>query len=157
MRRDDRTYRIQSHNDEFRTGVSPEGTQILLVPTSSSRVSCLRFDAAGLLVAAEELQSDSISDTGSNIRIARGALRLEAAAKGIEVKMFSVPEAGVGIRIRPEAFDDFLRDPIIGEPNPHYRERTLRQIREWDAENRFVLTTSGKDYWMNADGSAFAT
>jgi len=86
MRPDDRTYRIQSHNDEFRTGVSSDGTQILLVPTSSSGVTCLRFDAAGLLVAAEELQSDSISDTGSNIRIAQGALRLEAAAKGIEVK-----------------------------------------------------------------------
>lgn len=71
--------------------------------------------------------------------------------------MFAVPDVGIGIRMRPEAFDDFLRDPVAAEPNVRYRERTLLQVREWDAEGRFVLTTWGKDYWMNADGSVFAT
>ena len=150
------TYRIQSHGQEFVTGLLSDRGQVLLVPTSESRIAQLLFDSEGFLISAEERIGD-LNDEHVVFGPMLGGSEPAMRPGAILVLEFSVPKYGIGIRRHPESFDDFLAAPEATEPDERYRERTYRQIREWNEESRFVLTTWGKEYWMNADGSVFAT
>jgi hypothetical protein len=152
-----RRYKIQSHGEDFQTGLLQDGTQILLVPTSAAQVACVQFDKAGSLVSSKELDKGSITRTQDAIVVADKLAQFAAKRAPIDVITFNVPAIGVGIRPRPDSFDEFLRDPVAAEPDCRYREKTSQQVSEWDENDRFVLVTWGKEYWMNGDGSVFAT
>jgi hypothetical protein len=150
------TYRIQTHDPEFLTGLLSDGHQVLTVPISDSSFVRILFDASGFLVSAEEQSGDMKYQL--DVAPIPGALTdLMMSSAPIEVHSFTIPRYGIAIKPHPEIFDEFLADPEVAEPDKRYRERTRQQIREWNRENRFVLMTWGKQYWMNADGSVFAT
>ena len=151
-----RRYRIKSHDNEFLSGVMSDGTQILLVPTSATRVAYIQFESAGNMISSEEFEG-AINVTVDTIIVTHGRSRFEARKTTIAVATFCVAAVGLGIRPRPDSFEEFLRDPVATEPDIRYRERTAKQVREWDENNRFVLDTWGKEYWMDGDGSVFAT
>jgi hypothetical protein len=150
-------YRIQSHVPEFATGVLADGTQVLLVQSSDSLIVRLLFSPAGYLLSAKELVANLQVMTGAHSSMTRDCDDLRMRPESIAVVAFCVPAFGIGIRSRPDIFEEFLKDPKGREPNERYRAETYQQIQEWNAEHRFVLRTWGKDYWMAADGSVFAT
>jgi hypothetical protein len=148
-------YHIQTHGNEFVAGVQPDGVQVLLVPTTPAHMAKVLFDSAGSLIVAEE-QTGTLEKSGYGATLAVPSAR-EIRIGTITVASFLLPSFGIGIRQKPDEFDRFLLDPLAYEPDHRYRERTYSQIQEWIAQDRFVLTTWGKEYWMNADGSVFAT
>jgi hypothetical protein len=150
-----RTYRIRSHFPEFVTGLLTDGLQVLLVPTTASRKAQLLFDSLGVLLDSKEDVGDVHQQ--ENVVLTQQGIEASMRTGTIAVLRFSHPTLGIGIRKQPEWFDEFLADPKASEPDERYREQTHRQIREWEEEGRFVLTTWGKEYWMNSDGSVFAT
>ena len=150
-------YRIQGHESEFYTVLLSDGGQVLLVPVSGILFAKLSFDCAGHLSSVNEEEVIVEATGGVPVSILSGGIAVAARFGAITVLGFAVQSYGIGIRRRPEELDEFLADPVASEPDEHFRQRMLRKIHDWDDQGRFVLMTPGKDYWMNADGSVFAT
>jgi len=72
----------------------------------------------------------------------------------IRVKMFFLPEQGIGIEDLPNHFREFLEDPSNFDKEE--REYYPGLINEWKKEESFVLWWA-KDYYMNKEGEIEST
>lgn len=140
-------YRIQSHEEEILCGHLADGRQVLIFgggPTSD----VFLFDRDGLKVSDEVVPLPG--------EMAGATLGAGFEAGTIHVQNFEYAERGLAIRDLPQGFEEFLKDPTKYEPDPVWREKTQKNVLEWQRAGNYVLTF-GKEYWMCGDGSVHST
>jgi len=154
---DQATYRIKGHSPEFDTGTVSDGCQALLIQITENTTAFVQFEKSGALMSFQEIDNSRVQRTNDAILVIGDGQSIRVVPNPIEVLEFHIEKLGIEILAQPESFDEFMANPEKVEPEARYRERTYQQVTEWKTEGRFILATWGKDYWMDRDGSVFAT
>ncbi len=147
-----RLHRIAPHATDYLTGISTDGRRVLMGALAPDFIVVL-FDASGrfLQLREERLQADTAAKAGE-----RFAREFGLAEAPIDILPFQIAAGDVGVAALPEYFAEFLRDPEGTEPLGEIRRRMHDEVEQWLRAERCVLRW-GKEYWLNADGSVYAT
>ena len=170
--RERETYRI--HDPEggyFYTGRGGDGKQILMGLLCPNVVSLI-FEETGKFLKMEmrpcrtppHLNSKAgIYDTydpafvaGLNEQMAQWREELRFTPGPIVVQSFFICSEGIGIKDRPEFYEEFLTEPESVEEDVEDREIRMREIQEWEDQGDFVFRW-GNDYWLDASGDVWSS
>ena len=140
----DRRYPIQSAVPYWLAGSTRDGRQALVFLPDEGAFRALLFDRGGQFLAVDAPKHGP-EEWQRAVGFKEGPIHVRAFREG-----------DVLIKDLPTTYSDFLQDPEEVPRSAREKTSVRADIREWTERGRFVLVW-GSEFWMEGDGTVFAT
>lgn len=139
-----RLYPIRSTKPYWLAGPTRDGRQALVALLDQSAFIAVLFGADGGVVTAEE-HGRGLDEWLRRTGFEPGTIHVRAFAHGPFL-----------IKDMPQEYRDFLQDPDEVPRTAREKASLQADIEEWRKWGRFILIW-GDEFWMEGDGTIFAT